>query len=184
MTKRTIAGALLALSLGLPAAAQAADPAPAAAAPPTSAPAAKPGPSDRAQIAVLEKAFAAAVESKDTAKVMAVYAKKGLYVFDVVPPRAYGSWDAYKKDWEELFAAAMGPIKFEISDLSITTDGAMAYSHSIQGLHYAGKAGQVDTVVRVTDVYRKDAGKWRIVHEHVSVPVDLETGKPDLLSKP
>ena len=33
-------------------------------------------------------------------------------------------------------------------------------------------------------VYRKIGGKWFIVQEHVSVPVDLETMKPDLMSKP
>jgi hypothetical protein len=27
-------------------------------------------------------------------------------------------------------------------------------------------------------------GRWLIIHEHVSVPVDLDTGKPDLSSKP
>jgi hypothetical protein len=38
--------------------------------------------------------------------------------------------------------------------------------------------------VRVTDGYRKINGKWLITQEHVSVPVDLETGKADLTSKP
>jgi hypothetical protein len=38
--------------------------------------------------------------------------------------------------------------------------------------------------VRVTDVYQKIRGLWFIVHEHVSVPVDLETDQPDLSSKP
>jgi hypothetical protein len=33
-------------------------------------------------------------------------------------------------------------------------------------------------------VYRKLRGHWLIVQEHVSVPVDLDTGKADLLSKP
>jgi hypothetical protein len=27
-------------------------------------------------------------------------------------------------------------------------------------------------------------GRWQIIHDHVSVPVNLETGKPDLSSKP
>jgi hypothetical protein len=27
-------------------------------------------------------------------------------------------------------------------------------------------------------------GNWLVVHEHVSIPVDLDTGKPDLASKP
>ena len=42
----------------------------------------------------------------------------------------------------------------------------------------------MDLTVRVTDVYKKIKGKWLIVHEHVSVPVDLDTDKPDLQSKP
>ena len=37
---------------------------------------------------------------------------------------------------------------------------------------------------RVTDGYRKINGKWLITLEHVSVPVDLETGKADINSKP
>jgi DNA-binding transcriptional ArsR family regulator len=43
---------------------------------------------------------------------------------------------------------------------------------------------KLDLTVRVTDVYKKAQGRWLVIHEHVSVPVDLETGKPDLASKP
>ncbi len=41
-------------------------------------------------------------------------------------------------------------------------------------------------VVRVSDVYRKIDGKWLIVQEHVSVPIDFTTGKPvpDMMSRP
>ena len=37
---------------------------------------------------------------------------------------------------------------------------------------------------RLTDRLKKIKGKWLIVHEHGSFPVDLATGKADLLSKP
>jgi ketosteroid isomerase-like protein len=46
------------------------------------------------------------------------------------------------------------------------------------------KGQPIDMVVRVTDGYRKVDGNWLIAHEHVSVPVDFATGKPDLMSKP
>ena len=49
-------------------------------------------------------------------------------------------------------------------------------------LQAAAEKKAIDLTVRVTDVYIK--GHWLIVHEHVSVPVDLDTGKPDLSSKP
>jgi hypothetical protein len=35
----------------------------------------------------------------------------------------------------------------------------------------------LDLTVRVTDIYRKVNGKWPVIHEHVSWPVDLATGK-------
>ena len=71
-----------------------------------------------------------------------------------------------------------GPLKFDISDLSVTTDGKLAYSHSIQHVKWTGTDGSpMEMTVRVTDVYRKIDGKWLIVQEHVSVPMDYATGK-------
>ena len=141
---------------------------------------------DEAQIRTLEQNFSDAVKAKDIAKIMANYQPgEKLVVFDVTPPREYVGWEAYKKDWQDFLDMFDGPITFDINDLSITTDGNMAYSYSFQ--HNAGKmknGSAPDITVRVTDVYRKSGGKWRIVHEHVSVPVDLATGKPDLQSKP
>ena len=146
---------------------------------------AAPAPSDKAQIEGLEKQFAAAVQAKDAAKIMAFYAPDGLFVFDLVPPRQYVGQAAYKKDWEDVFAGTVGPVQFSVSDLAVTAVGSVAYSHSIQDIRFTGKNGKANSlVVRVTDVYRKMGGKWLIVQEHVSVPVDLDTGKPDLQSKP
>jgi len=65
------------------------------------------------------------------------------------------------------------------------TDGNLGVSHSVQRAVLTDKYGKkVDTTLRVTDVYRKIKGKWLIVHEHVSVPVDLNTGKADFSAKP
>ena len=76
-------------------------------------------------------------------------------------------------------------MKFSVSDLSVTVVGPVAYGHSIQTISWTGKNGKATSaVVRVTDVYRKIGDKWLIVQEHVSVPVDLDTGKPDMTSKP
>jgi uncharacterized protein (TIGR02246 family) len=165
------------------AAGPAAGSAPAAASP---AAAAKPaGPSDRAQIQALEKGLNAGVNAKDAKKVMSYYARQGLFVFDVTPPRQHVGWADYKKDWDDLFAAYPGAISNEISDLSITVSGDVAYGHSIQDGHFTAADGsKTEVVVRVTDIYRKIAGKWLIVQEHVSVPVDLSTMKADPLSKP
>ena len=176
--------AALAASLAIAGAASAAT-APAAPAA-TPAAAAKPaGPSDKAQIEALEKSFIAAFSAKNADKVMSYYARDGLFVFDVSPPRQHVGWADYKTDWDGLLAAFPGPLSVELSDLSVTVVGSVAYGHCIQDAHFTTKDGaKVELVVRVTDVYRKIGGKWKIVQEHVSVPVDLDTQKPDLLSKP
>jgi uncharacterized protein (TIGR02246 family) len=141
---------------------------------------------DKAAIEALEQSFSDAFNAKDLKGVMACYAPgKGLFVFDAIPPREYPSWDAYKRDWEGLFSAYPGPLPVMISEQSITVVGPVAYGHNIQTAHFTAKDGSHTTgVVRVTDVYRKINGKWLIVQEHVSFPVDMATGKADMLSKP
>ena len=142
--------------------------------------------SDEAQIRALEDSFAAAVRAKDVDAIMKVYVPDdSLFVFDVTPPRQYVGAAAYRKDWEDLLNDIEGPIKFEITDLAVTVDGNIGYSHSVQTMSGKNKRGDVvDLTVRVTDAYRKIDGHWLVTMEHVSVPVDLATGEPDLRSKP
>jgi ketosteroid isomerase-like protein len=76
-------------------------------------------------------------------------------------------------------------VTFDISDVAVATNGTLGYGHSIQHLSGMSADGKpISITVRVTDDYRKVGGKWYIVQEHVSVPVDLATGKADLQSKP
>ncbi len=141
---------------------------------------------DKAAIQALEDTYNEGFNSKDVGKIMSVYVPgKQLFVFDVVPPREYKSWEAYKKDFEGLFSAFPGPMKNTISEQTIHVVGSVAYGHNIQTGEFTGKDGtKVKIVARTTDIYRKMNGKWLIVEEHNSVPVDLDTLKPDLLSKP
>jgi ketosteroid isomerase-like protein len=145
------------------------------------------GKKDEQEIRALEERFAVAFRAKDIPTIMKDYVPGSeLFVFDVGVPRQYVGFDAYKKDWEDFFATFPGPVdKFEVQDLSIVTGGGVAYSHSVQpGILTAKDGSKVNLTVRITDGYRKVNGKWLIAHEHVSVPIDFNTGKPDLTSKP
>ena len=141
---------------------------------------------DEKAIRALEQRFAAAVKAKDINAIMTVYVPdESLFVFDVIPPRQYVGAKAYKKDWEDFFAPFPGPVEYEMSDLSITTEGNLGFSHNIDHFMLTDKEGKkLELTTRTTDVYRKINGKWLIIHEHVSVPVDLVTGRADLSSKP
>ena len=150
-----------------------------------SAQAATPG-GDKAAIAALEHQFVDAFNAKDLDAIMKVYARgSGLFVFDVGPPRQHVGWADYRADWKAALASLPDAPHFSISDLSITVVGTVAYGHSIQrGALLQSNGRSRELVVRVTDVYRKIHGRWLIVQEHVSVPVDVGTSKADLLSRP
>jgi uncharacterized protein (TIGR02246 family) len=141
---------------------------------------------EKAAIRALEDRFAAAFNAGDIDAMMKNYIPdQSLIVFDIVPPRQHSGADAYRKAWEGFFAHFKDRPRIAINDLGITVDGNLGFSHSIQHVTGTDLQGQsVDRTVRVTDGYRKIGGNWLIVLEHISVPVDLKTNKPDLSSKP
>jgi ketosteroid isomerase-like protein len=139
---------------------------------------------DKAAIEALYKNFADAFNRRDVSAIMAGYAPN-VFVFDAAPPRQYPTWAAWKKDWEDGLAAYPGAVNNSISELNVSVVGSVAYTHWINDVVFTAKDGsKVHIVVRVMDVLRKSKGKWLIVQEHASFPVDLATGKADLLSKP
>ncbi|MBV8373281.1 MAG: nuclear transport factor 2 family protein [Candidatus Eremiobacteraeota bacterium] len=139
----------------------------------------------RAEVAALYDRFAEAFRNKDLNGVMSLYVHNdSLFAFDVSPPREYVGWNAYRDDWKSLFASFRGPIHFAIVDLAIVASGDVAYTHSLQRVSGTSPDGKLQhLVVRVTDVLRKFDGKWLIVQEHASVPVDADSGVADWDSK-
>jgi uncharacterized protein (TIGR02246 family) len=141
---------------------------------------------DEKGIRAVVEHLAGAIRAKDVSAIMSAYVSdESLLVFDAAPPRQYVGAKAYRKAWEEFFAAFPGPIQFDINDVGVTTDGTLGLSHEVDNWGMTDKEGKkVNFVIRETYVYRKMSGKWLIIHEHDSVPVDLVTGKADLMSKP
>jgi ketosteroid isomerase-like protein len=137
-------------------------------------------------IVTLESKFTDAVKAKDLDKIMDCYANSDdLVIFDVIPPLQYTGWNAYKEDWRNFLAQCKDAPTLEISNLEIDGDTRVAYSHSIQHFTCTNQQGnKLDLTFRVTDGYHNFHHQWLIYHEHVSVPVDLTTGKADLRSKP
>jgi ketosteroid isomerase-like protein len=139
----------------------------------------KGAPGDEAAIRALMERFVAAFEEGDVDGIMKNYLPgEDLVVFDVVPRKEYRGADVYRADWVEMLSHFSGKPKITITDLGITADGDLGFSHSFMRVTGTDKQGRpVDRPVRVTDGYRKIGGQWLIALEHVSVPVDIVTGK-------
>ena len=105
-------------------------------------------------------------------------------VFDMAgPPREYVGQKAVKGDFEKAFAGLKN-IKVEFVELDVTTDGKLGFARSVQRFTATGPDGKpVDVTFRQTDCLHKVDGNWKILHQHISVPVDMASGKADMASK-
>src|SRR5262245_7090097 len=102
---------------------------------------------------------------------MSLYAPD-LVSFDLAPPlRSFGA-DGKRRAWQEALAAFSGPIAYEIRDLNVTTNGELAFVHSLNHIDAILARGHIDMWLRWTACFRQIDGVWLVVHDHVSVPVD------------
>jgi ketosteroid isomerase-like protein len=69
--------------------------------------------------------------------------------------------------------------------LRITTGDEVAFCHSVNRVRSTRTTGETtETWVRVTVGFRKMDGQWKVTHEHVSVPLDMETNHALLALQP
>lgn len=138
------------------------------------------------EIKALYDRWAKAFEARDIDGIMAVYAPgDDVIAYDVVPPLQYRGKDAYRKDYLEFLSQYDGAIHVEYLDMRIISSGDVGFIHALERFTGKLKNGQPsDLWLRATSGVRKINGKWLIIHDHISVPVDFESGKAALDLKP
>jgi uncharacterized protein (TIGR02246 family) len=130
--------------------------------------------SDQTQIRQLIDTWVQAIRSKDVNRVMSHYAPD-IVAFDLAPPLQYRGADAYRQNLEAWFPTFRGPIGYEIRDLSIAGSDDVAFCHSFNRITGTRTDDEkTDVWVRATVCCRKSDGKWKIVHEHQSVPFYMD----------
>jgi len=120
--------------------------------------------------------YAKAVSAKDIDRVMSLYAP-GIVSFDLNAPLRYAGSDNKRRAWQAFFATYTGPVAYQVREVNIVTDGGLAFAHSLNHVRGTLANGHVaDLWVRWTACFRRIEGVWLVVHDHVSVPADLEPG--------
>ncbi|WP_179954193.1 nuclear transport factor 2 family protein [Denitrobaculum tricleocarpae] len=106
-------------------------------------------------------------------------------MFDVVEPLCHTDASDMRQRMKEWFDKFDGPVKIELKDLVVSADGDTAFAHSLNRYKGTFKAGgSTDMWVRHTSCYRLKEDGWQLVHEHLSVPFDVHTGKWSLDLQP
>ena len=120
-----------------------------------------------------------ALNAKDIDGVMSLYAPN-IVSFDIVAPLRYVGAENKRRAWQEAFAAYTGPFAYKLHDLNVTThgEGELAFVHSLNHVNATLASAQItDLWLRWTACLRRIDGVWVVVHDHVSVPADLEHGR-------
>ena len=97
--------------------------------------------------------------------------------FDIEPPLQHVGIEAKLKNWAKVFTFFQD-VTYEVRDLTVTVGDEVAFGHCFGRLSGTLKNGsRMGFWVRVTVCFRKIGGNWLIVHDHVSVPLDVATGR-------
>ena len=119
----------------------------------------------------------AAVRAADLERVMSIYAQD-IVSFDVEPPLRHIGTAAKRKNWARVFSMYQRPLQYEIRDLAVAVNDDVAFGYGLVRIGGTLKNGnQTERWLRSTTCFRKIAGHWLIVHDQVSVPLDVESGR-------
>ena len=133
--------------------------------------------STESDVGALLDAQVEAMRGKDLDRLMSFYSPDVVY-FDVVPPLQYVGSASLRDRFTRWFDGFEGPIDLEVRDVGFSLDGDIAVAHWFSRARGTLKNGRVvGTWVRVTNCARRSERGWSITHEHVSVPVDLQSGR-------
>jgi uncharacterized protein (TIGR02246 family) len=137
-----------------------------------------------AEIRAIMQERIAAVRAKDAAALVAHHAPD-VVSYDLLEPLESRGVDKVRQRAEQWFDGYDGPMAYEILGLQVVAAFDVAYCY---GLHHVGgttKDGKkIDMHWRATQGFQRIDGKWRIVHEHGSVPFDMKSGKVSFDLKP
>lgn len=107
----------------------------------------------------------------DPANVAKFYASGPHTFFDIAPLK-YGSWDEYSKGVQAVVSGYKSAKFILNDDVAIHPHGDLAWATATVSEEMTTKAGKVEMGnFRWTVVFENQDGKWMIVHEHVSEPV-------------
>lgn len=130
---------------------------------------------DSVEIRQLVRERAAAVGAKD-AKAMVAHDAPAVVQYTLAPPLRQSAEGRNVEQVEGWLATFQGPMSMEIRDLEITAGGDVAFCTSLNCLT-ATPVGQPESFTlwfRATLGLRKIDGVWQVVHEHESVPFEMD----------
>ena|ERR1700761_8114320 len=125
---------------------------------------------DAAQLRLLFEQWAKAVRQEDREGIYRDH-EADILLFDVPPPLLSRGLSAYASSWDLFFSSAEKPVAFDFEDVELTCGTEVAFLTAVGRCVSTDSQGQREPLqFRLTMGFRKREGRWRIAHEHHSLP--------------
>lgn len=133
--------------------------------------------SEEAEVRAVMDQFADGIRSRDIEKILACYAPD-VVAYDLMPPMKVEGAQEYRKNWEMFQQYTQGAVQYEFIDPKTFVSGDLGLFFAVTRMNFSDEKGQTMNVyARYTAGLKRQNGKWQIIHENNSVPVDMETDK-------
>ncbi|MCC2593866.1 nuclear transport factor 2 family protein [Tessaracoccus sp. OS52] len=125
-------------------------------------------------------AYISAYEALDVEAFLSLYADD-VRVFDAAEPAEYPTKETWRAQVEGWFGALEGEADCDFDDVQIieADDLAVVTAHIEHEGVLAGTDEEVEVETRATFVLQKLEDQWRVVHEHTSIPVEIDDEDDD-----
>jgi len=132
---------------------------------------------DEARIRQLHEEFERAIAAKDLDRILAQYADE-LVAFDAIGPLQFKGVADYRAHWQRCFEFCQGEGFFETHELHVEVGGELAYSRMLNHCGGPNAEGQMQSAwMRGSRVWARRDGDWKVIHEHFSMPFDMQAGQ-------
>jgi ketosteroid isomerase-like protein len=131
-------------------------------------------PQDIKAITAIERAIA---DETDVDKVMSYFADDAVLI-DMFAPGWYEG-KVQIRPVAQAQLAALKTIKYRMDEISVASDGQFGCAAMLLHFDATKQDGSpLALSIRQLDAFRKVDGHWRIIQQHLSVPVDQSSGTP------
>jgi ketosteroid isomerase-like protein len=92
-------------------------------------------------------------------------------IYDVLAPLKYEGTAAYRASWDEWQPETTGEGLFDFEEIHVTAGEGVAFAYGVircGGTLPDGRS--FEDRVRATFCLRKEGSRWRVAHQHISMP--------------
>ncbi len=129
-----------------------------------------PASNDEREIRALIERWSQAVRDQNMDGIRADH-DPDILLFDVPLPLLSRGMDAYMASWEAFLSSSEKPVVFDFQDIEISAGSDVAFATAVGRCVNIDSSGNREPLVfRLTMGLRKTEARWRVMHEHHSLP--------------